>query len=243
MLLLLLRPLGGGTQPSAFISVGALTEVNIVAGGQTIVITLTNDTWVAAGAAFNAERQNIINGLNSAQAEALGWNAVVRALQGVSGVVRTSDTEVTITLDAQATYDITANETITVTVPSTAVISATTIVGNPSFDVTATPVVIAPSTGAGRGRMFRVRRSDFSSKENYEYALRAALLGANVAIRPDDDPVPPPAQKKFKNKVVVTDRTMKVSAKDMAALQYATDMEEEKLLEFFINMIESEWEE
>ena len=242
MLLLLLRPLGGGTQPQAFISVGALTEVSIVAGGQTIVIDLTNDTWVASGAAFDAERQNIINGLNSAQSEASGWNAVVRALQGISGVVRTSNTEVTITLDAQATYDITANETITVTVPSTAVNSALTLVGAPTFDVTATPVVVTPSLGAGKRKLFRVRRGDFSSQKNYEFALRAALLEANVAIRPDDEPIIEPVEKKIPNKFVVTDRAIKVKAVDMAALQYASEMEEQALLELFINVIESECE-
>lgn len=118
-------------------------ETSIVSGGLTIIITLTNDTWAASGATFDAQRQNIINGLNSAQAEANGWNAVVRATQGVAGVVRTSATVVTITLDAFATYDITATETITVTVPSTAVNGAQSIVATPTFTVTASGVVSA----------------------------------------------------------------------------------------------------
>lgn len=114
------------------------TESDIVTGGKTIIITLTGDTWVvAAGSAFDNQRDEIISGLDSAQSEANGWDAVVKAGQGVAGVVRTSDTVVTITLDAFASYDITATETITVTVPSTAVAGGVAIVATPTFTVSA----------------------------------------------------------------------------------------------------------
>lgn len=39
-------------------------EDDIVLGGKTIILTISGDTWVAAGAAFDAIRQDIINGLN-----------------------------------------------------------------------------------------------------------------------------------------------------------------------------------
>lgn len=113
-------------------------EGDIVTGGKTIILTLTGDTWVASGATFDAQRQNIIDGLDSAQSEAAGWDAEVKAKQGVAGVVRTSDTVVTITLDAQAAYDITATETITCTIPSTAVSLGAQIVASPTFQITAT---------------------------------------------------------------------------------------------------------
>jgi len=113
------------------------TEADIVAGGKTIILTLTGDTWVSAGATFDGQRQNIINGLDSDLAEATGWDAVVKGLQGVAGVVRTSDTVVTITLDAQATYNITATETITATIPATALTAAGALVASPAFQVTA----------------------------------------------------------------------------------------------------------
>lgn len=117
--------------------VPTVTEADIVAGGKTLIITLTGDTWIAAGAAsFDLQRQNIINGVTSAQSEALGWNLKVKALQGVTGVVRTSNTVVTITWDAEALYDITATETITVTVPATALVGAVAIVATPTFTVT-----------------------------------------------------------------------------------------------------------
>lgn len=127
-------------------TVTTATEADIVAGGKTVILTVTGDTWVAAGATFDAERQAIINGLDSAQSEPNGWDAVVKALQGVAGVVRTSDTVVTITLDAQATYSITATETITATVPASALTHGVAIVASPTFDVTegAGPAAVGP---------------------------------------------------------------------------------------------------
>lgn len=114
----------------------SVVEADIVAGGKTLIITLTGDTWIAAGAgSFDLQRQNIINGCTSAQSETLGWNLVPKALQSLGPVVRTSDTVVTITWDAFATYNITANETITVTVPSTATVGVNTLVATPTFAV------------------------------------------------------------------------------------------------------------
>ena len=106
----------------------SIDEDDIVSGGETIIITLTGDTWVAAGATFDAVRQDIINGLDSAQSEANGWDAEVKANLPVTAVVRTSDTVVTITLTAQASYDITASETVTVTVPASALVKSNTAV-------------------------------------------------------------------------------------------------------------------
>ena len=137
-------------------AVGGITESDIVAGGKTIIITLTGDTWVAAGATFDAQRQNIINGMTSAQSEALGWNNVVKALQGVAGVVRTSNTVVTITLDAQITYDITATETVTVTVPGTAVSLGNSIVATPTIQVTASGAAFVSAWAMGATRIIGV---------------------------------------------------------------------------------------
>lgn len=131
----------------------AITEANVVAGGKTIIITITNDTWVTSGATFDAVRQDIIDGLVSAQSEGTGWNAVVTAGQGVSGVVRTSNTVVTITLDAFATYDITAQETITVNVPASALTDTGALIATPTFTVdpvvSASTLRLLASTGAG----------------------------------------------------------------------------------------------
>lgn len=118
-----------------------VTEADIVTGGNTLIITLTGDTWIAAGVgSFDLQRDEIIAGCTSAQSELLGWNNVVKVLQSVGGVARTSDTICTITWDAFGTYDITATETITVTVPGTAVVLGNAIVATPTFTVTATSV-------------------------------------------------------------------------------------------------------
>ena len=132
----------------------SITEADIVAGGKTIIITLTNDTWVAAGATFNATRQDIIDGLDSAQSELLGWNNEVRDKEVVGAVVRTSDTVVTITLTASPLYDLTANETITITVPASAVTAAAPITATPTFDVSFT-VAVSSASGVRRHRFLR----------------------------------------------------------------------------------------
>lgn len=127
----------GDTGASAAITGTATASINendIVTGGKTIIITLSSATWVSS-ATFDSVRQNIINGLDSGQSEANGWDAVVKAGLAVTAVVRTSNTVVTITLSAFATYDITAQETITVAVPGVAVFYGDTIVATPTFTV------------------------------------------------------------------------------------------------------------
>lgn len=119
-----------------------LTEAEIVAGGETIILTLTNATWVAAGATFDAQRQNIIDGMTSGGVEAAGWNAEVRDKEVVGAVVRTSDTVVTITLTAQALYDVTTSEVVTITIPGTALSTGDAVVASPTL-----VAGIQPSTG------------------------------------------------------------------------------------------------
>lgn len=123
----------------------SITEADIVTGGNTIIITLTADEWVAAGANFDAQRQAIINGIDSDQAEATGWDAVVKAGLAVTAVVRTSNTVVTVTLPAFASYDITVQEVVTVTVPSTALlVNLIAVVGKPTFTIDLLGVVGYP---------------------------------------------------------------------------------------------------
>ena len=97
---------------------GGVTEAEIVTGGETIILTLANGKWAANTTAFNAARQAMIDGMDSAEAEAAGWDAEVKANEVVGAVVRTSDTVVTITLTAAGSYVVTADENITVTIPA-----------------------------------------------------------------------------------------------------------------------------
>lgn len=132
---LAIPPITGASVSLSGTVTSSITEADIVAGGKTIILTVTNDTWVTAGATFDGQRANIIAGLTSAQSELLGWNNVVKVLQNVTGVVRTSATVVTITLDAFATYDISAQETITATVPATALTGGVSQIATPTFTI------------------------------------------------------------------------------------------------------------
>ena len=125
----------------------ASTEAQIVAGGRTLLITLDNDTWVASGAAFNAARQAIIDGITSAQSEVTGWNNEVRDNLPVGQVTRTSDTVVTVTFNPETGYNITDFEEITVTVPAAAlVLSGSPVVATPTFFIFEVPIAIVTGT-------------------------------------------------------------------------------------------------
>jgi hypothetical protein len=95
-------------------------EGDIRNGGRTIILTLSNGSWVS-GASFDAVRQDIIDGLTALSFQANGWEDVIKPLIEVTGVVRTSDTQVTITLPAATTYSPAQDETIRAIIPLTAV--------------------------------------------------------------------------------------------------------------------------
>jgi len=130
------HPLTSGTAvPSGTVVVeGGLVEGDIVTGSKTLVITLTNDTWVATAGDNNAITTAIIAGIDSDGVEGTGWDAVVKANMVHGDITREVDNvTLTIILAAEATYNITASETITVTIPTTAVASAVEIVATPTF--------------------------------------------------------------------------------------------------------------
>jgi hypothetical protein len=140
-------------QPTSVITgtiTSSATEADIVAGGKTLIITLTDDNWIAAGAgSFDLQRDEILAGCDSAQSEATGWDADPKVNQSLGGIVRTSATVVTITWDAFAAYNITANETITVTVPSTATVGVISTVATPTFTITFTGTGTVGLIGGG----------------------------------------------------------------------------------------------
>ena len=124
------------------------TEVDIVTGGKTTIVTLNEDTWIAAGTGAigtTAQTASIVAGMVSAQAELLGWNNEVTGT-----LVRTSDTVATITWTASVNYDITAEEVLTLTVPADVLVTSvvaveavpTTTIG---FTDETAPVLITPT--------------------------------------------------------------------------------------------------
>jgi hypothetical protein len=112
-------------------------EKNVVNGGRTTDIDLTNTTWVAAGATFNAVRQDIIDGNSATDDEIFGWNGEVRDNEVVESVERISDSRVLITWTAAAGYDIEQNELINVTVPASAVVGGIAIEATPGAAIRA----------------------------------------------------------------------------------------------------------
>lgn len=113
-------------------------EAEIVAGTETIILTLVSDTWaVAAGGLFDAERQGIIDGLTSNLDFPTGWNQQ-RANIPVTDVVRTDDEIVTITLSALPAYSLIANESISLILPITATASGLALIGDVAFTLFAT---------------------------------------------------------------------------------------------------------
>lgn len=120
-----LRQEGEG-EASGTIIPGGCQEKDIRNGGRTIDLVLYGDQWPAAGEAFDAIRQNLINGLVAAASPAGGWNLVVVAELPVTAVTRINDTTARITLpdfdgDPNTVYNPVdgENETVTATICDT----------------------------------------------------------------------------------------------------------------------------
>jgi len=136
---------------TAVVTRANITEAEMVAGGQTIIITLANDTWVAF---LSSDLSPIVDNMVSDQSEATGWNQLIatdyhQVSNKTMTAFRTSDTVLTLTITAQAAFDITADETITVTVPGSWVNGASDILATPTFDVTEVAVVEDTTPPAG----------------------------------------------------------------------------------------------
>jgi len=155
------------------------SEQEIRTGGETIVITLTNGTWNAAGSAFDNQRQAIINGIDSAQSEARGWDTLARGTFPVTNVVRTSSTVVTVTLSASVGYAVTAHETLTVTVPGAAHSGGSNVVATPTFQIQSglETLTITGTLGGSGGVPSEIR----AGGETITYTVSGAAVQASGA--------------------------------------------------------------
>lgn len=126
---------------TASVAATVSTEAGVRAGGGVITLTLSFDTFVAAGATFNAQRQAIINGLSGSLATNTAWNALVTAALAVTDVTRVSSSQVTVTLPAVAMYALPVGiaETVTATIPAAALTGAVSLVAG-SFRIAPTVV-------------------------------------------------------------------------------------------------------
>lgn len=130
--------IGSAAAVSVVLSEDITDESDIVAGGNTITLTLTGDTWESTLGGDNTVTTALIAGLDSDGAEGAGWDAVVKAGLTYTTVTRTSDTVCTVELPAFGSYNITATETITATIPASALTtSGSPVVATPSFTIDA----------------------------------------------------------------------------------------------------------
>jgi hypothetical protein len=96
-----------GTAQSA-----SITETDVVNGGKTLILTLTNAVWQNIPAAdFATAFQALLTG--DQDGNTVGWDDVKTTILASGAFARTSDTVLTITYAAAGTYDIAANETVT----------------------------------------------------------------------------------------------------------------------------------
>ncbi len=116
---------------------GSLTssdEADVRAGTTILLLNLVNAHWADTGGAFEAARQDIIDGLDGDDITATGWDTVVQTAITVGAVQRISNTQVQITVPQVATYDIASTETITPTIPASALKYPNAIVST-TFDI------------------------------------------------------------------------------------------------------------
>lgn len=110
---------------------GGVLESQMVTGGETLIVTLTGDTWHADIGADNAITTAFLAGITGDDDY-----ATIAALTDFGDVARTSDTIVTITYPAGVGYAIATDETVTVAVPASAVAGGVAPASDP-FTITA----------------------------------------------------------------------------------------------------------
>ena len=126
---------GGPTVAATGTFLTTPTEGEVVSGSQTIILTLTNDTWATDVITDAAKLAALRRGLIARDNEAAGWNVKIRAVITSTEVVRTSGTVVTITLPAAGTYAIDSDENVDIVIPKKCVAGS-----NPLY--VATPIAI-----------------------------------------------------------------------------------------------------
>ncbi|MCF8380516.1 MAG: T9SS type A sorting domain-containing protein [Bacteroidales bacterium] len=107
------------------------TELNIRENPYQITISISNDTLVAEGAAFNAVRSSILGGISGN----VNWS-VINSNLTVSNVVRTNANTVTISIPAVSNYYIGSNETVSVSLPVSALQNGAYSLGSETFSIT-----------------------------------------------------------------------------------------------------------
>jgi hypothetical protein len=171
-------------------NIATASETDIRSGGRTILLTLTDNTWTADSVSNTAKLIALIDGFTTAT-DTTAWNAVKAALKTSGGVVRTSDTLLTITLPAVAGYDIAADQTVNLNIPTTLLTNSYTV-NSLSFTITAdkaatvtgtaTPTLTEADIAAGGKTVIITLTNDtWKSDIVTETAKREAIINAFTA--------------------------------------------------------------
>lgn len=161
------------------LATGTKTQADVKAGGQTIILTLTGDTFLTP---FDSTITAALTaGVDAASSPATGWNTVVRdaAVNPITWV-RTSATVATGTLAANPSYAITADEVLTVTIPASALTGGVAIIATPTITIHEGAVLSAYSgTTNGSG----VLAVNLTSDQAGILVLTRAYIGATEVGR------------------------------------------------------------
>jgi hypothetical protein len=95
---------------------GGVLETAIVAGGETLIFTLTNGTW-ASSIVDDLVPVSVSGFVDGSVSGGTGWDAQVSAEIGTGDLARTDDVTVTLTIPEAASYAISGDETVTFSFP------------------------------------------------------------------------------------------------------------------------------
>ncbi len=120
---------GGASAALTGTAVDGVDESDIVTGSETIIITLTNDTFVTGTTSED--------GIAAGMAGSSSWNSEVRDNTDNTDIeLSESDTVATITLPAASGYTISTDDTITITIPAASLTTSTEAIVCDTFTVT-----------------------------------------------------------------------------------------------------------
>ncbi len=124
-----------------------VSETDILTGGKTLKITLSDGQWVTDIKTNETKRNALFSGL-VATTDAASWAKVVTALKaaGQYAIERTDNYTVTITLPSVSGFNIAANQYITMTIPATCMIGG---IANLAISDTISIGVVATATLSG----------------------------------------------------------------------------------------------
>ncbi|QNU66647.1 S-layer homology domain-containing protein [Ruminiclostridium herbifermentans] len=124
-----------------------VSEVDILTGGKTLTIILSDGQWVTDIKTNESKRNALFSGL-AASTDTTSWAKVVAALKaaGQTAIERTDNYTVTITLPAVAGYNIAANQYVTMTIPAACMIGG---IANLTLSDTISIGVVATATLSG----------------------------------------------------------------------------------------------